>query len=94
MEDVLLPIGSLIKGAPDGEEQRLYLIVGRRIINHETMCCWDYVSVPFDEGMKRNIEGDKKHFENFYYFNHYDIDEIVKVNDYKEAQIASRPEEE
>ena len=86
MKDVLLPVGSLIKDAPDNQEQRLYLIIGRRIINHETMRCWDYVCVPFDEGMQRIIERDGKRFENFYYCNHYEIDEIVKVNDYKEGQ--------
>lgn len=80
MKDVLLSIGSLIKGAPDNEEQQIYMIIGKRIINHETMRCWDYVCVPFPKGLTRVISNNNT-FENFYYCNHHEIDEIVEVNE-------------
>lgn len=77
LADVLIPIGSIVEVADRDEILTQYMIIGRRVVNHETFRSWDYVSVPLDEGMQRKIQKDGKHFENFFYFNHYEIQKII-----------------
>lgn len=76
MNDVLLPIGSLIKATAPQSTQTLYMIIGKRIINHETLNAWDYVCVPFEDGFKREMKSCSSHYDNFYYCNHTDIEHI------------------
>ncbi|PLS18840.1 hypothetical protein CVD28_00110 [Bacillus sp. M6-12] len=94
LEDVLLPIGSLVKVTPHHDEQRLYMIIGKRIINHDSLRAWDYISVPFEEGAKRKIFKNMEHEENFFYFNHHEIEEIVSTFTLPEATTGSIHEEE
>jgi hypothetical protein len=91
LEDILLPIGSLVKATPTKDETKTYMIVGRRIINHESLRAWDYISVPFEDGLSRTIQKDMKTFENFFYFNHFDIEEIVFRFAVPEGQLDSTP---
>ncbi|MDA1675648.1 DUF4176 domain-containing protein [Bacillus cereus group sp. TH152-1LC] len=83
MNEVLLPIGTVAKVEPqyDYEEAVNYMIIGNRIINHESFRCWDYIGVPYPVGMKREFSKSSngiKHGENFFYFNHTDILEIIR----------------
>lgn len=85
MDDVLLPIGSIVEVEHKGEVEN-YLIVGKRVINFNTMKAWDYYSVPFPEGNKRDKEGRD---DNGFYFNHSEIDTInytcnVDINNWQE----------
>lgn len=93
-KDVLLPIGSLVKVTPHHDEQRLYMIVGKRIINHDSLRAWDYISIPYFDGLKRKIEISMKHYENFFYFNHYEIEEILSTFTLPEGQTDPNMESE
>ena len=73
MEEVLLNIGSIVEVEHKGEIEN-YIIVGRRIINFRTMKAWDYYSVPYPEGAKRDREGND---DNGFFFNHPEIDKII-----------------
>lgn len=72
MEDVLLSIGSIVEVEHEGEVEN-YLIVGKRVINFNTMKAWDYYSVPYPEGNKKDRDGSDA---NGFYFNHNNIDKI------------------
>lgn len=83
MNEVLLPIGTVVKAEPqhDYEEPVEYMIIGNRIINHESFRCWDYIGVPYPVGMKREFSKNSngmKHSENFFYFNHTEILAIIR----------------
>jgi hypothetical protein len=93
-KDVLLPVGSLVKVTPHQDEQKLYMIIGRRIINHDSLRAWDYISIPYHEGLTRKIENDRKNYDNFFYFNHFEIEEIVLTFSLPESQTGSTPESE
>lgn len=75
MEEVLLNIGSIVE-VEHKEEIGQYLIVGKRVINVRTMKAWDYYSVPYPEGCKKDKEGID---DNGFYFNHPEIDKIIHV---------------
>ncbi|SFM09454.1 DUF4176 domain-containing protein [Pelosinus propionicus] len=82
MKEVLINIGSIVEVEHHGEVGN-YLITGKRVIHFKTMKAWDYYSVPYPEGGKRDKEGKD---DNGFYFNHPDIDKIihvckVKIND-------------
>lgn len=78
MIEVLLNIGSIIEVENSDNETETYLIIGRRIINHESMKAWDYVSVNYSTGLVRHFNT-KKEFagDDFFYCNHPDIDKVV-----------------
>lgn len=92
MKDNLLNIGSIVEVEHSGETDA-YIIMGQRVINHETMKAWDYISIPYEEGFKRrivfttetiknneNVICKNKRLEtenNYFYFNHYEIDKIL-----------------
>ncbi|MBD5631364.1 DUF4176 domain-containing protein [Clostridium botulinum] len=73
MKDILLNIGSIVEVEYQGEIQN-YLIVGKRVINFNSMKAWDYYSVPYPEGSKKDSEGKD---DNGFYFNHTDIEKII-----------------
>lgn len=82
-EDVLLPIGTVFKAKEPGYEDKPpiieYIIIGKRTINPRSMRAWDYIVVPFDEGYKNEYKEHTKEWENnFVYFNHIDIEEVIK----------------
>ncbi|MEC2352555.1 DUF4176 domain-containing protein [Bacillus velezensis] len=82
-EDVLLPIGTIFKakepGYEDGQSIIEYIIIGKRTINPQSMRAWDYIVFPFDEGYKNEYKEHTKEWENnFVYFNHTDIEEVIK----------------
>lgn len=87
MEEVLLNIGSIVEVEYDGKSEA-YLITGRRVIHFKTMKAWDYYSVPYPQGVKRDKEGND---DNGFYFNHPDIDRVI----YKcETKIEPKNEED
>jgi hypothetical protein len=55
-------------------------ITAIRSINFNSMKAWDYYSVPFTEGNKKDKQGQD---DNGFYFNHPDIDEIIYTCDVK-----------
>lgn len=75
MEEVLLNIGSIVE-VEYNDEVGQYLITGKRIINHRTMKAWDYYSVPYPGGSRRDKEGND---DNGFYFNHPDIERIIHI---------------
>ncbi len=75
MEEVLLNIGSIVEVEHKGEVGN-YLIVGKRVINFNSMRAWDYYSIPYPDGCKRDKNGQD---DNGFYFNHPDIDKIIYV---------------
>ncbi|WCK57124.1 DUF4176 domain-containing protein (plasmid) [Aneurinibacillus sp. Ricciae_BoGa-3] len=84
MEDVLFSLGSIVKVTPNNDEQTEYLIIGKRVVNPNSYRAWDYVSVPTEHGFKWNVDkrNDKIEFApNFFYFNHFEIEEVVKIAD-------------
>ncbi|MFT9496355.1 DUF4176 domain-containing protein [Anaerosolibacter sp.] len=86
MDDVLLNIGSVVEVEHKGEVG-YYHIVSKRIINFNTMRAWDYYSVPYPEGGRKDKEGRD---DNGFYFNHHEIDSVI----YKcEVEIPKRNEE-
>lgn len=74
LEDVLLKVGSIVKVQPNHENIQDYMIIGRRIVSTNSKKAWDYISIPFPEGL--NL--DRNDVYNFFYFNHYEIEEIVE----------------
>ena len=85
MKEVLLPIGTIIKGRVRiDDDLEDWMIIGRRAVNPDTGKAWDYVSVPHPEGYVRSNAG----FPNFYYFNHYEIEVVVSVpDDYEQNAV-------
>ncbi|MEB9411387.1 MULTISPECIES: DUF4176 domain-containing protein [Bacillus cereus group] len=81
MEEVLLPIGTVVKVEGEyGEEPETCMIIGRRVINPASMKSWDYISVYYPEGFKRTFTKTSdgyKHEEDLFYFNHTEIIEVV-----------------
>jgi len=77
MDDVLLNIGSIVEVEYKGKIGN-YLIVGKRVINFRTMKAWDYYSVPYPDGIRRDRDGSD---DNGFYFNHPDIDKIIFICD-------------
>jgi len=73
MKEVLLNIGSIVEVEHNGEFDN-YIIIGKRMIHFKTMKAWDYYSVPYPEGSKKDKEGND---DNGFYFNHSDIDKII-----------------
>jgi len=77
MKDVLLPIGSKVEADIKGVERDEYLIIGKRIINPDTLSPWDYVGVPLSKGLLKTVlkerDGSIEVYENLAYFNHTDI---------------------
>ncbi|MDF2880145.1 MAG: hypothetical protein K0R54_702 [Clostridiaceae bacterium] len=71
--EVLLNVGSIVE-VEHKDATLMYLIVSRRIINWGTMRAWDYYSVPYPEGGKKDKEG---YDDNGFYFNHYEIEKII-----------------
>jgi hypothetical protein len=45
-KDVLLPIGSIVEVKPEHENTKMFIIIGKRVINPATFNVWNYVSVP------------------------------------------------
>lgn len=76
MEDVLLPIGSIVKVAQNEREiPSTWMIIGKRVPHPEVCLANDYAAVPYPDGYQFNLNGDPQMF----YFDHYEIDEVVKV---------------
>ncbi|KOY65495.1 DUF4176 domain-containing protein [Clostridium sporogenes] len=73
MKEILLNIGSIVEVEHQGEIKN-YLIVGKRVINFNSMKAWDYYSVPYPEGIKKDREGRD---DNGFYFNHPEIENIT-----------------
>lgn len=78
-KDVLLPTGSLVEVTRYEDEIITYMIIGQRVINHVSLKSWDYIAVPFPTGAVREIKKDMTNCENFFYFNHYEIEKIIFV---------------
>lgn len=76
MKEVLLNIGSIVEIEYENKLQK-YLIVGRRVINFRNMKAWDYYSVPYPEGIKKDKDGND---DNGFYFNHTNIDKILYIS--------------
>lgn len=81
MKDVLLAVGTIVKPEIEGEETAEHMIIGKRIINDNSMKSWDYVAVPYPDGLKFSFPrfGEEKisRYENYVFFNHTDIESIV-----------------
>jgi len=77
MKDVLLNIGSIVI-INDDTDFDTYIIVGKRVINFNSMKAWDYYSVPYPDGLKKDKSGND---ETGYYFNHSDINKIIYESD-------------
>lgn len=79
MKDILHPIGTIVEVENTAEELERYVIIGRRMINPFSMKSWDYISVPYETGLKRvfNTNG-RFDYDDFFYFNHYDIKRLIK----------------
>jgi hypothetical protein len=75
MDEVLLNIGSVVE-VEHREELEKYIIVGKRVISFKSMKAWDYYSVPYPDGLKKDRDGSD---ENGFFFNHTDINKIVHV---------------
>lgn len=73
LDDILLNVGSIVEVEHKGEVGN-YIIVGKRIINFRTMKAWDYYSVPYPEGARKDREGND---DNGFYFNHHEIDKVL-----------------
>lgn len=87
MEEILLNIGSIVEIEHRGDIGN-YIIVGKRVIKFDNMKAWDYYSVPYPEGSRKDKEGND---DNGFYFNHPDIDKIiykcdVKINNSKSEE--------
>ncbi len=76
MEECLLNIGSVVKVAPDNDEQQEWIIIGRRIVSPKSLIAWDYVSVS-TKGFQWTVSQDKSFSPYFFFFNHPDIEEVV-----------------
>lgn len=71
-EDILLSIGSIV--SLNINNQLIdYLIIAKRAVDIANMQAWDYYSVPYGDGLKRDTNG----VDNGVYFNHYEIDKIT-----------------
>lgn len=77
MDEILLNIGSIVE-VEHRDEIETYIIVGKRVINFRTMTAWDYYSVPYPNGIKRDKDGKD---DNGFYFNHTDIEKIIHICD-------------
>ena len=87
MKDVLLPIGTNVVATIENNEEKC-MIIGHRIINPCSMRAWDYIAVPFPAGFERHFNKEKQvESEDFYYFNHIDIERILR----EEKQINKEP---
>lgn len=102
MKDNLLNIGSIVEVENPNNDIEPYMIIGKRVINHETMKAWDYISVPYSYGYKRNIRIKSetvkeeniilkcervKREENFFYFNHYEIEKVLYKCNYSVKEM-------
>lgn len=78
MKEILLNIGAIVEVENTDEGKESYLIIGRRVINPDSMKAWDYVSVGYSTGLVRTFKSNNEFGgDNFFYFNHPDIDKIV-----------------
>lgn len=73
MKEVLLNIGSIVE-VEYNDVAEPYLIVGKRIVNHQTMRAWDYYSVPYPAGARYDDEGRD---DVGFFFNHYEIESVL-----------------
>lgn len=87
MKDVLLPVGTIVIPDIRSQENSTHMIIGKRCINPDSMKSWDYVGIPYPEGLKFNFprsghDVSSKEY-NYVYFNHTDIERLSdgKVND-------------
>jgi hypothetical protein len=87
MKEVLLNIGSIVE-VEYKDEKDYYLIVGKRVINIRTMKAWDYYSVPYPVGCKKDKDGLD---ENGFYFNHPDIDKIFYICEVEIGETQEAP---
>ncbi|MDE1407060.1 hypothetical protein [Bacillus licheniformis] len=81
MKDVLLVHGSIIKAyvPRDYEKIETYIVIRVRQVNPNTMNRWDYACVPLSEGYRLDYSKYSKDWQsNIIYFNHTDIEEVVK----------------
>lgn len=82
MNDPLLPVGSVVTINERDEEH--YMIIGHRVVNYKNLRAWDYISVDYPEGLTRNFKPDNSFdCDNFLYFNHYDIGQVMHKMDFK-----------
>lgn len=87
MKDVLLPVGTIVIPEINGQENSAHMIIGKRCINPNSMKSWDYVGIPYPEGLKFYFSRCGNDFSsqeyNYVYFNHTDIESLSdgKVND-------------
>lgn len=96
-QDVLLPIGSIVKVEPHREQIQDFMIIGRRVVSDNSLRSWDYISIPFATGLQRDLKKSEKGItasDNFFYFNHYDIEEIVWTMKKDEILPPSKEEED
>lgn len=78
MKEVLLNIGSIIEVENKDNEKERYMIIGRRVINPESMRAWDYIAVWYPTGLKRTFKSNKELLgDDFFYCNHPDIDKVI-----------------
>lgn len=76
MQEVLLNIGSVVEVEDNNGEIKQYMITAKRVINFRTMKAWDYYSVPYPEGGRKDKDGND---DNGFYFNHPKISKIIYV---------------
>lgn len=90
MKDNLLPIGSVVVVENTENQPCEYLVIGHRIINPFSMKSWDYISVEYPQGLRRIFNEKKEHdHDNFFYFNHFNIDKIIHRHKTKESKVLS-----
>lgn len=79
LNEVLLDIGGVVK-ADVSDKIGVYMIVGKRVLNPNSLRVWDYMAVPYPEGYKnspyRNGDNEIETNENVVFFNHTDIEVI------------------
>lgn len=81
LEEYLLPIGSIVVVESTEDIPQHYMVIGHRIVNHESMKAWDYISVGYPEGLKRYFKHDKEFdHDDYFYFNHYEIERVIHKN--------------
>lgn len=71
--EVLLNVGSIIEIQEDIKAE-IYVIIGRRIVNHSNVKAWDYYAVPYPQGIQKTEDGIDT---NGIYINHNQIKRVV-----------------
>lgn len=84
MKENLLAIGSIVKADIRDNEEQAIMIIGKRIVNPNSMKAWDYVGVDYPKGLIRHFNKENQFTgDDFYYFNHPDILKVLRRNTLK-----------